>query len=170
MKRDLVEFRDAYSTFCQRYPAANIADNFARQLQEYGCILKWNVFGESQEHRLFRARNRITPHTNALPSAFDSTGRRYLCRKCRQSLFLENHLIPGTCPNYLVECMDWMDVEDRVSGSISCPGCEAKLGQFDWTGKTGDGEGPSFVITKSKVDPMPWTAKFNGLPYPRTKF
>jgi len=47
------------------------------------------------------------------------------------------------------------------SGKLYCPGCQAKLGSFKWSGEQdnrGHFHSPSFNIPKSKVDRMPWVA------------
>lgn len=172
MRRDHLEFEEAYSVVAQSYPGANIADNFRAQLTEYGTIYSWDMSMNTQTHRLYRTRNRVSPAT-ALVQPDDSQFQyRYLCRNCRECLFLDCHLVPSTWENYRIECMQWMSsqVDTAADGSLQCPRCGSKVGQFSWIGMMGEYDIPAFVMTKSRVDAMPLSSGFKGDPFPGTRY
>ena len=151
MKRFRITFEDAYKEVSQKYPQARIANNFASQLTLYGTKLMWNTSGNTQAHRLYRATAGIildSPVESNLQPKY-----RYTCRKCRECLFSDLHVIPSSISNYRVECMQWMNFVD-ASGPIICPRCSSKLGEFNWAGLYGEYDFPGFIITKSKVDEM----------------
>ncbi|VDN50560.1 unnamed protein product [Dracunculus medinensis] len=74
----------------------------------------------------------------------------YRCRKCRQALFFNQHIVKHASLNeqkdslgeknsacklrYIVEPLKWMAL-DAVSGNIRCYKCGEKLGDFNWAGK-----------------------------------
>jgi len=172
MRYNFSSFDQAYATVTSRYSDANIADNFKRQLVEYGSVLMWDMSLNTQAHRLFRLKNGMRNPETSPVRAVEEAQYRYLCRKCRVCLFLDVHVIPVPCENYRIECMEWMkmQVESCREGSLNCCGCGAKVGQFNWIGFAGLYEIPGFVITKSKVDQMPLVSSFAGTAFPKTLF
>ena len=170
MKKQRMAFPETYSFMRKVYTPANIADNFRDQLIDYGDLLQWNVFSNSQTHRLYRAKTRIDIKSDDLVMELSNPKLRYLCRKCRQSLFLDNQIVPQSGPNYMVECMRWMNC-DTPEGPIMCPKCQGKIGYYNWSGSPDNSfDGPVFIITKSKVDEMPLSSKHFGDSFPLTRF
>ena len=169
MKRDRLTFDEAYEIIVHAYPEARIADNFAQQLRDYASIYLWDMGLNSQPHRLFRMKNAISGDKQCDVTSVKS---RFLCRKCRFSLFLDVHVIPDSGENHRIECMDWMkqQVDGSLKGPLCCPGCSAKLGEFNWMGLMGEYNDPAFMITRSKVDEMPLTTSFKGEEFPKTRY
>ena len=173
MKSQQMDFDNAYKQLRAAYPQANMADNFKEQLRQYGSIFQWSMLLNTQPHRLYRTKERITFSSSLLQvRSSDQARHRFLCRKCRFALFLDDHIIPSTCENHRVECMEWMDSQtsNSTSGSLNCPSCQSKLGQFNWQGLLGEYDIPGFVVTKSKVDKMPLSSSFKGEGFPKTKY
>jgi dual specificity phosphatase 12 len=173
MRSNMVPFGEAYMEVKRRYPEANIADNFKMQLEEYGSRMMWAMSLNTQPHRLFRCKLDIRdPNLCNSQRPTETATYRYLCRKCRSCLFLDAHVVPVPCENYLVECMQWMseEIDSSIEGALLCYGCKGKLGQFNWNGLAGQNEFPGFVITKSKVDRMPLVSSYVGDGFPKTRF
>jgi dual specificity phosphatase 12 len=169
MKKQKLDFEECYSFVKRVYHAANIADNFREQLTIYGSLLSWDARLNSQQHRLYRAK-----HNLCLSIAHGVTDTepklRYLCRKCRQCLFLDTHILPLNHSNMIIECMQWMDIQS-VEGPIVCSRCHAKIGYYNWSGSADNAfDGPVFIMTKSKIDEMPLTSKHFGDSFPLTRF
>jgi hypothetical protein len=168
MKQRCLDFASAYKIVCEQYPRANMADNFQEQLQSYGTIYAWNMNQNTQAHRLFRAKHRLTV------DSCDPEGAsyRFLCRKCRQCLFLDIHCIGSSHENYRLEAMAWMNnqIDACTEGPLLCPGCNSKIGHFNWCGLMGEFKVPGFLITGSRVDRMPLTCSYKGDGFPKTKF
>ena len=170
MKTQALDFESAYSVVKTAYPQANIADNFRTQLRDYGEVFGWDMSLHTQAHRLYRSKHRIA----RICEGEESSGShfRYLCGKCRESLFLDCHVVLPVTSNYRIECMQWMspDVDGAVEGLLVCPRCKAKIGHFNWSGLLGDHDIPGFMITKSKVDQMSITSGFKGVEFPKSRF
>ena len=170
MKKRRMSFQESYSFIQKVYPPANMADNFRDQLIIYGDSLDWDVSLNTQKHRLYRAKKHIEIKSPNLVPYQTNPKERYLCRKCRQSLFLDIHMVPSPNTNYLIECMRWMNVEFS-EGPICCPKCQLKIGHYNWSGSEENSfDGPVFIITKSKVDEMPLTSRHFGDSFPLTRF
>jgi protein-tyrosine phosphatase len=172
MKRDSLGFTEAYALLCSRYRFANMALNFQEQLEVYGKEFAWDMQLNTQKHRMYRTAHRISFER---PVQVDSSSpeARFICRKCRESLFLDVHCISCVGDNHLIECMQWMasQVDPEKKGPIQCPQCRTKIGHFDWTGLLiTNYSQPGFVITGSKVDRMPLTCTFKGTEFPLTRF
>lgn len=168
MKLRYLPFENAYATIKEGYREANMAENFQEQLRDYGASLQWDMNLNTQTHRMYRAKHRIAGNGNVVPGSF-----RYLCRKCRESLFLDSQtLVDSTSGNLRVECMQWMapQVDEQAQGPLACPRCGSKLGQFSWMGLLGDYGTPAFMITGSRVDKMPLESNFKGDAFPKTRF
>lgn len=168
MKDKNLSFDEAYSIVTNEYPSANMAENFRDQLDMYGRRFAWDMRLESQEHRIYRTKFSMCIGENQ--GTITGTTSRFICRKCRQCLFLDMHVVEQDadnrrfCSNILVECMQWMESQVKEhKGAISCPGCSGKIGSYDWTG-------PHFVITQSKVDEMPLHCRYVGEEHPLTLF
>lgn len=172
MKRGSVGFSEAYALLCSRYRFANMANNFQEQLEVYGTRLGWDARLNSQMHRVYRTTHRISFERPVISDSSSPTAR-FICRKCRESLFLDIHCIATVADNHRVECMQWManQVDHEKKGPLLCPRCQTKIGHFDWAGLmlTNYAE-PAFVITASKVDRMPLTSVFKGTEFPLTRF
>jgi dual specificity phosphatase 12 len=168
MKQQCLDFTSAYDQVCSRYPVANMADNFREQLRSYGTLYGWDMNQNTQAHRLFRAKHRLKTDTTSPEVA----SHRFLCRKCRQSLFLDIHCVGSSHENYRIEAMAWMSdqIDSCTDGPLMCPRCSTKLGNFNWCGLMGEYDFPGFLITASKVDRMPLTCSFKGDGSPKTKF
>jgi dual specificity phosphatase 12 len=169
MKMQRILFPEAYDFIQRIYPAANIADNFRSQLTDYGAILEWDARLFSQVHRMYRAKYRLSSVTTTVASN-ETPQRRYICRKCRESLFLDTQIVPGNSENYRIECMQWMSCRDEVSGPLSCPRCKSKIGSYNLAGMLEMFDGPVFIITKSKIDEMPLSLSFKGDSFPKTMY
>lgn len=169
MKKQKAQFHESYSFVKRVYDAANIADNFREQLTIYGSQLAWDARLNTQDHRIYRAKyNLVLPKECGLTEIEPKS--RYLCRKCRQCLFLDTHTLPITNANIVLECMQWMEVNPS-EGSLSCPRCHAKIGYYNWSGSVDNSfDGPVFIVTKSKVDEMPLSSKHFGDSFPLTRF
>jgi len=169
MKKQRMAFQETYSFIRKVYSPANIADNFRDQLIDYGALLQWDVRLNSQTHRLYRAKNRINIKHDDLDPDESDVKLRYMCRKCRQCLFLNSHVIPNPNRNYTVECMRWMSCDD-LDGAIICPNCQTKIGYYNWSGSPDNSfDGPVFIITKSRIDEMPLSSKHFGDSFPSTR-
>ena len=170
MKRQRIAFTDAYRAVLLAYPEGNMAENFKDQLTAYGALFQWDMNLNTQAHRIYRAKNRFTFSEG---QAVDDVPQfRYTCRKCRESLFLDTQCVSDASNNLRIECMRWMEaqVDAGTAGSVLCPRCGTKLGQFNWSGLAGDYEMPGFMITASKVDRMPLSCSFKGEPFPQTRY
>jgi dual specificity phosphatase 12 len=168
MVKQKQSFDEVYAFVQTAYPAANIADNFREQLQDLGDELDFDVTLNTQKHRLYRAKHKIL--VKSAGTCTTSPSKRFLCQKCKQSLFLDLHVLPIKHPNLLIECMQWMDTPNS-EGPIMCPRCSSKIGYFNWSGSADNAfDGPVFIITKSKVDEMPLWSKHFGDSFPPTKF
>ena len=168
MRERRLEFGSAYRLVRERYPLANIADNFREQLHAYGTIYGWSMKANTQAHRLFRAKHRLCVD----PVVPEEASFRFLCRKCRQCLFLDIHCVGISSDNYRVECLQWMSdqVDASNDGSLVCSRCESKIGHFNWCGLMGDYGNPGFIMTGSKLDRMPMSSAYKGDGFPKTKF
>ncbi|OMJ21303.1 Dual specificity protein phosphatase 12 [Smittium culicis] len=59
------------------------------------------------------------------------------------------------CTSAFTEPMEWMQTDGENSGRVSCPTCQAKLGQYNWSGSQcscGKWITPSFKILYSHID------------------
>lgn len=171
MKVKSMQFEEAYARVCQKYHAANTADNFRAQLIDYGLLYQWNMSLNTRSHRLYRTRNRIALNRNSDTDKAIADSR-FTCRKCRRSLFLDYQCLEERSSNYKIECMEWMGAQVDASndGPLACPGCGSKIGHFNWCGMLGDYENPAFVITGSKVDKMPVSCGYKGEAFPKTRY
>jgi protein-tyrosine phosphatase len=163
MRAEKLEFITAYNRVKTAYPRANIAENFQEQLCLYGSQFSWDMRTDSQAHRLYRARAGIMMkvETSSHPSL--SASSRYLCRKCKQCLCMNIHVLEASA-TLAIECMAWMrDIVSDKKGDLKCPGCATKVGAFDWGG-------PQFTLTRSKIDEMPLHCRFTGEGFPKTLF
>ena len=106
------------------------------------------------------------------PHEINPTKVRYACRKCRMVLFgqddLEDHVpsrhtfarrhATGTarCESlFLTMGLDWMGDISAIEGKISCPKCDTKVGNWNWSGSQcscGTWVTPAMQIPSSKVD------------------
>ena len=169
MKTQSLSFDEAYEYVQSRYKMANMAWNFQEQLRRYGSEFKWDMRLNTQLHRLYRTTHRLA--IEGCQNPIDEPACRYICKKCRHCLFLDIHVLSaGSAENHHIECMHWMSDNSERKGQITCPGCGAKLGHFDWAGVLGDFTAPGFIVTASKVDCMPLTSAFRGDPFPRTRY
>lgn len=121
----------------------------------------------------------------------------YRCRKCRRLVATSANTAPkyqvsqpnGEIPTFsgkrlnskdaesreatqlFVEPMQWMEevFEGKINGKLYCPGCQARLGSFSWSGKQ-DNRGcwvtPAFELQLSKLDAMPSNAPIDRLHLP----
>jgi len=102
----------------------------------------------------------------------------YRCKKCRKVLFDEENVIEHelgkadafsrnsnfsrptnpsreSCTSVFSEPMEWIQGLESLDGSITCPKCESKVGNFSWIGSQcscGAWVSPAFVFHKSKID------------------
>lgn len=88
------------------------------------------------------------------------------CRQCREFLFSSSNIIssPHQCSAssnpctslFLEEPTDWLQSKViNLNGKICCPGCEAKVGFWDWAGtkcSCGEWVVPAFQFHISKLD------------------
>eukprot|EP01018_Ginkgo_biloba_P036213 Gb_27373 [translate_table: standard] len=110
-------------------------------------------------------------------------GIRYRCKKCRRVVASQENVLghlPGEgetcfrwkrrysghflnesevpeCSSIFVEPLQWMATveEGAIEGKLSCIGCQARLGYFNWSGiqcSCGTWVSPSFQLHKSRVD------------------
>ncbi len=170
MKDRNTSLHEAYGLVKSKYPRADSGENFMEQLELYADRFTWDMTLNTQTHRLYRSQIGMFVSEKVDDSGMASATCRYICKKCKQCLFLDSHVVQETettrplSANVSVECMQWM--KDQViehKGHITCVGCSCKLGSYDWTG-------PHFVITKSKVDQMPLHCRFKGDEFPKTLF
>jgi dual specificity phosphatase 12 len=61
------------------------------------------------------------------------------------------------CSSIFVEPMQWMEAvqEGAVEGKLTCAGCKARLGYFNWAGlqcSCGTWVNPAFRLSKSRMD------------------
>lgn len=85
--------------------------------------------------------------------------RSFRCASCRQELFdetvLGTHVQKKECRSWFVEePLAWMRCEGG-SGKLSCPKCQRKIGNFDWSGikcSCGEWVAPAFQIGAKHVD------------------
>lgn len=170
MKTERIPFGDAYLKIERSYPRARIADNFRDQLIRYGTEFEWDMNGDPIGHRIYRTQNRIERTIES-----GSSGNfRFICRNCRYCLFRDlNDISCKFAQNIFIECMQWIP-EGQIEGSLLCPGCQKKVGQFSWSGIPCKCElgyhAPAFVITSSKVDKMPLSISYRGNGEPKTKY
>lgn len=171
MKHGSLSFASAYEMVCSKYPNANIADNFRQQLTDYADKYGWNMSQNTIAHRMYRTRNRISKRFGNDAQMAESNSR-YMCRKCRQCLFLDSNCIEIEKDNIRVDCMQWMSeqVDACNDGPLTCPRCNVKIGHFNWCGMLNDYENPAFIITGSKVDKMPMSSSFKGDAFPSSRF
>ncbi|KAG9454873.1 hypothetical protein H6P81_007777 [Aristolochia fimbriata] len=107
----------------------------------------------------------------------------YRCKRCRRIVALQDHVIShtpgegeacfewkkwrsgnpfncsdeGECSSIFIEPLKWMtEVEEgALEGKLSCANCDARLGNFNWSGiqcSCGSWITPAFQIHKSRVD------------------
>jgi dual specificity phosphatase 12 len=176
MKKEQLGFEEAYSRIKSVYPTGNMAENFKEQLRLFGDLFRWNMGLNTQVHRLYRARARLTVKESSTSHDVQSPQFRYTCRKCRCSLFLDTQTVQdaksSSSGNSSIECMQWMEnVDSAVKGPLNCPGCGVKIGHYSWMGLTSEHNEPAFMITDSKVDRMPIQSSFKkGEAFPKTRF
>lgn len=170
MKQQRIAFDQSYDIVRSQYSQAIIADNFAEQLRAYGSLYNWDMNLNTQAHRQYRTKHRVPRIGDA--EVLETPSFRYICRKCRESLFLDTQCVLDPSGNHRVDCMEWMSeqIDATTSGPIVCPRCATKIGQFSWSGLAGDFDIPGFMITGSKVDKMPIACGFKGEAFPHTRF
>ncbi|XP_068659749.1 uncharacterized protein [Aristolochia californica] len=107
----------------------------------------------------------------------------YRCKRCRRIVALQDHVVSHTpgegeacfewkkwrsgntfncsdeveCSSIFIEPLKWMTAveEGALEGKLSCANCEARLGNFNWSGiqcSCGSWITPAFQIHKSRVD------------------
>lgn len=106
------------------------------------------------------------------PNEDESTNLfEFKCRMCRGILFTSNDLTQHTagendlkkrgyradgCSSYfLTTSPTWFTPSEDVTGKLCCVKCDAKLGQWSWSGNQcscGAWITPAFQFNKSKVD------------------
>jgi dual specificity phosphatase 12 len=168
MRAEKLDFTSAYDRVKTSYPRANMAENFQEQLRLYGSKFAWDMRTDSQAHRLYRARAGMKMNSDMSCHPSPTASSRYLCRKCKQCLCMDMHVLESTLhttgATLPIECMAWMrDIVSEKKGDLKCPGCATKVGAFDWGG-------PQFTLTRSKIDEMPLHCRFTGEGFPKTLF
>uniref|UniRef100_A0A914PSF3 protein-tyrosine-phosphatase n=1 Tax=Panagrolaimus davidi TaxID=227884 RepID=A0A914PSF3_9BILA len=173
-------------------PIACPNQSFIRQLaifRQLGYKADIETLSRSQHYRNFCADTGNLPHHTRGESSDDDNNiterikkidlehhsqkniahKRFRCRKCRNDLFYDTHILkhtigtidddeidhseelqtPELCSfDYLIAPMKWMNIEE-YQGKILCPKCNEKLGQYIWSGRELT---PWIHIQKSKVD------------------
>eukprot|EP01018_Ginkgo_biloba_P000800 Gb_24081 [translate_table: standard] len=77
--------------------------------------------------------------------------------KKRSTMDLSNADRKPACSSIFVEPMQWMEAvqEGAVEGKLTCAGCQARLGYFNWSGmqcSCGTWVNPAFQLHKSRMD------------------
>jgi len=181
MRRNRITVDDALEKMAQQR-LVNPNFGFMQQLLLYHKM-GFKVDKRNPEYREYMLRKIATSPKNVeileeiLPDDdLDSTvgdsnqdGKRllYRCRKCRRNLFtsdctLKKHeasdpTINAKCSdNLFISPLRWMLQHIlQQDGKIFCPGCQAKLGAFNWAGEQcgcGVWVTPAFRIQQCKLD------------------
>eukprot|EP00127_Corallochytrium_limacisporum_P007395 Clim_evm14s250 gene=Clim_evmTU14s250 len=174
----------AVETLTQIMPGAGPNDGFLRQLsllaEMGGKIDDDNPAYRAYKAELIAREMEMEGIVDASRFAADPkeigvpTNQCYRCKKCRrpllQSMNILNHNSnnPKACTSFFVEPLKWMKImvdadmhespEQAMSGKLTCPSCQTRLGAFSWLGERCSCQefvAPSFQIHKQRVDAPP---------------
>lgn len=107
-------------------------------------------------YRCKKCRRVVASEENVV-THFPGEGETCFRRKNRSSgRFFDEYLEPE-CSSIFVEPLQWMTTveEGAIEGKLSCIGCQARLGYFNWSGiqcSCGTWVNPAFQLHKSRVD------------------
>lgn len=145
-------------------PMAQPNDGFLQQLQIFNdanfetdieiisrcpSYKKWLLVSSSFADRVPGMWQETSSYEQDKESSVDVQSE-YRCRKCRRTLFYDDHIIRHTVSTdeatqevacdvrYLLLPMKWMSLKE-YQGKITCPTCGEKVGRYVWGGRVCDG-------------------------------
>ncbi|XP_057815295.1 probable inactive dual specificity protein phosphatase-like At4g18593 [Cryptomeria japonica] len=107
-------------------------------------------------HRCKKCRRIVASQKNEV-SHIPGEGEKCFKGKNRSARDLTNVESKPGCSSVFVEPMQWMEAvqEGAIEGKLTCKGCNARLGYFNWAGmqcSCGTWVNPAFQLHKSRLD------------------